>query len=59
MDFLKTRVYDRNNKYLHENFYIRMDLGVETKQNFKTVWGVQRKGDKPIFVTAYRNNEKD
>ncbi len=53
------RVYDRDNKYLHENFYIRIDLGVENKKNFKTVWGVQRKGDKPKFITAYRNNEKD
>ena len=39
------------------DFRINMDLGIDKKQKFITAWSVDKKGDKPRFLTAYRNGK--
>lgn len=53
------KVYDRKNDYTFENFRIDMQLGINKKRNFRTAWSIDRKGDKPRFVTAYRYEKKN
>lgn len=58
--------YDENKKYNvristrgEESFNINMSLGTGKKARlFKTVWQVDKPGDKPRFITAFRTKEK-
>ena len=53
------KVHDRKNGYTFKNFRIDMQLGITKKRNFRTAWSIDRKGDKPRFVTAYRYEKKN
>lgn len=41
-----------DNEHGHK-FSIIMDLGIETKRKFRTVWQIDKGTDKPRFVNAY------
>lgn len=44
--------------HCHRKFSISMELGVTEKRNFVTAWAVEKDGEEPKFVTAYREDPK-
>lgn len=53
------RDYDRPNAFLDDFFRIEMSLGINEKRTFRTVWGSEKKGGKPRFISAYRHGKKN
>lgn len=46
--------FDRVSEDGAQSFVIEMQLGVTKKKTFKTAWRIDKEGEKPRFVTAYR-----
>lgn len=49
----------KTDEYGVETFNIGMLLGVENKKTFLTAWQIDKPGDKPRIITAYRVNKDD
>ena len=47
-----------SNGHCYKQFNIYMDLGKNKKRNFVTAWSIDKEGDNPRFVTAYRKSQK-
>ena len=45
--------YDEKSKF-GQGFSIDMQLGITKKRTFKTVWQIDKEGDKPRLITAHR-----
>lgn len=45
--------YDEKSKF-GQGFSIDMQLGITKKRTFKTVWQIEKEGDKPRLITAHR-----
>ena len=51
-------IEDDPGDHCYRKFSISMELGVTEKRNFVTAWAVEKEGDKPKYVTAYREDPK-
>ena len=50
---MKKAKYDEKSKF-GRGFSMDMQLGITKKRTFKTVWQIDKEGDKPRLITAYR-----